>query len=523
MPLRDYQKEAIESLEHRRDLIYLSTGSGKSVIFKAISEKYLSEGKCVCFVVYGRSIVDQAARKHFSEISDNVCMVMGAKKFRKDADLYCCSISTLQNNKKLQQKIINRCSVIIVDEAHNATSKSYKSFLNEVPLAIPVIGLTATPFWIGKKGHDYWRHVIHPISTLGLVREGYLVMPKVFGPAKKMNTDKVKSSGGDYNSKDLFEANDDLKIYSDLIKSWEKYAKGLRTIVFCINREHAANLVSEFRAAGYRAAYADANTPLEERLSLAKKLEKKEIDLLMNVNIFSTGVDIPAIECALMARPTRSLVLWIQQVGRALRLCPEIGKKQAVIIDAAGNCDRLGHPLSDFKARLKDKPKGKKNDDNGAIKTKECPECGYVTSENASSCISCGASFKNEPKGIEHDKETQLEEKVFVAPGIEKDRTRKYLRQFVKKDLIPGSPEAKLIGQLCDKNDRRGHKLNAIWFKLVAELPEADKYIRIPGWVQRTQNINSSSKGSDSLYKRLSQKEGPLSGTLESSRLKLVK
>ena len=127
MTLRPYQQQAIDQIKTQRPLIYLATGSGKSVIFKSIARDAISRGQKVCFIVYGKSIVDQAARKHFSEITRSVCMVMGSSKYKPNRDIYCCSISTINRSSRLATQLIRDCDLFIIDEAHNATSNLYRS------------------------------------------------------------------------------------------------------------------------------------------------------------------------------------------------------------------------------------------------------------------------------------------------------------------------------------------------------------------------------------------------------------
>lgn len=483
--LRDYQKKAIDSLNYDRDLIYLATGSGKSIIFKEIAKQAIRNDKKVCFIVYGKSIVEQASRKHFSEITDSVCMVMGVNKFKPSHDLYCCSISTIARSEDLSRKLISDCDLFMVDEAHNATSDQYKKLLEMIPKNKPVIGLTATPFWIGNRGHSFWKNVIHPTTTLNLIQNGHLVMPKVFVPEKAMSIDKVKKTAGDFNNNQLFVANNHYEIYQGILSIWEELGKGKSTLGFAINRTHAAVLTETFNRAGYPSAYADAETPQNERLKLIQALEKKEITCLFNVNIFSVGVDIPPIECGLMARPTSSLPLWIQQVGRMLRPYP--GKKLATIIDCGANTIRLGHPLSDFEADLAErKPRGSST--SGGIAIKDCPNCGYITATNSKECLECGHIFNSKEKEkdfkgsnfVEYDKNKVIDEK---------QRDREWLLSKIKKNIDPEIKEQ--IEDTIEMVILNGWKRNSFYFKIDGLLKNAEHYIRFPAWyldIKRTKN-----------------------------------
>lgn len=511
--LRPYQKQAIDELEHDRDLIYLATGAGKSVIFKSIAKDYLARGLRVCFVVYGKSIVDQAARKHFNQITDSICMVMGSSKYKPNEDLYCCSISTLSRSRELREKLISVCDVFIIDEAHNATSDQYKNFLNEIPESKPVIGLTATPFYVGNRGHSFWKNVIHPITTLELVQAGHLVMPRVFGPPEDMVVKSVKKTAGDYNNKQLFNANDSMAIYGNILSSWEQYAKNKKTIGFAINKEHAQILTELFNDHGYPSAYADADTPQEKRLRLIRKLEGGDLTCLFNVNIFSTGVDIPSVECGLMARPTQSKVLWIQQVGRPLRPAPN--KKEALIIDCGGNCVRLGHPLSDFEPELSDKRKPRESSDVG-LELKTCPKCAYLTMPGQKNCIMCGHSFEADARELKRV-EAELEEYEFKK---EKAEFKNWGRGFIKNETDEEAIE--IVDKIVDKIRERGWKRNSLFFKAAQQLENAEERIRFPKWFLKihttdTKSISDLSKSSATDYSKYSQQVEVLKDTLASS------
>lgn len=391
---------------------------------------------------------------------------MGAQKYKPNRDIYCCSISTIGRSATLMAQLIQECSIFIIDEAHNATSTQYQNLLSAVPEHKYVIGLTATPFRIGKHGHTFWDDIIHPISTLELIEQGYLVKPRVFGPPA-MSTEGVKTTGGDYNSAQLFKKNNDMVIYGDIIKSWRELANNKKTLCFAINKEHAMTLKNIFIDNGIPAAYADAETSQEERIKLFNQLASGEIKVLTNCNIASTGVDIPEVECVLSARPTKSRVLWIQQVGRALRLAPN--KNEAIIIDHGGNCDRLGHPLMDFDAETTDKTPGEK--EKKPISLKTCPKCFYKTMPTASTCLSCGHVFTKVEREIEQVKNIKLSEKQIP--------TTEWAKQYLKPDC----PEdiKKYSETIAKQITLKNHKKNSYFFKMYDKFGHTP-HIRFPQW-----------------------------------------
>lgn len=481
MQLRQYQEQAIAQIKSKRPLIYLATGSGKSVIFKQIAKGAIKKGNKVCFIVYGKSIVDQAARKHFSEITDKICMVMGPKKYRAQNDIYCCSSSTLIRNPSLVKDLISECKVIIIDEAHNAVAEKYREILDQIPPEKYVIGLTATPFHIGKKGHTYWDDVIHPITVAELVSQGHLVEPKVFGPPG-MSTEQVKTTAGDYNNSQLFKKNDAMAIYGDIIKSWKKLAPNKKTLCFAINKKHALKLKEEFEKSGVPSAYADADTPQDERLVLFNKLALGKIKVLTNCNIASTGVDIPEVECVLGARPTKSKVLWVQQVGRALRPAP--GKTEAIIIDHGGNCDRLRlHPMQDVPPDLEDKTFNSSTP-NSNYPFRTCPVCFAKVQAQLTKCTSCDHVFQTKAKTTKHQKNVDLVEKKFNP--IKKTDMRIYLKPDAPKEI-------KDFSELTIKRiENYGHKTNSYFFKMWDRFGHS-AHIRYPAWFLKIKSTNTHS------------------------------
>jgi DNA repair protein RadD len=473
MTLRPYQQEAIDLIHTKRPLLYLATGSGKSVIFKEIARRALSKGNKVCFIVYGKSIVDQAAKKHFSEITKKICVIMGPEKYRPHHDIYCCSISTLARSKRLREQIIKECPLLIVDEAHNAVSDSYQELLNSVTNKHYVIGLTATPFRIGKKGHTFWDDIIHPITTYDLMCDGHLVEPKVYGPPG-MSTKSVKTTAGDYNNAQLFKANDDMKIYGDILESWKKFALNRKTICFCINRQHAQKLNDMFNKNGIKSEYADADTPQDERMSIFNRLASGETKILTNVNIASTGVDIPEIECVISARPTKSKTLWIQQVGRGLR--PAENKKDCVIIDHGGNCDRLRmHPLDDFPAETTDK-KARDKDIEYELKFKTCPDCFKKLPIAFQTCDSCGYVFQTKKKKEKQVKNVNLVKKEFKKP---KEKNYDYLHNCIKSDAPEQIVKFSLL--TIERIKRYGHKPASYYYKMHEQFGNTP-HIGYPSW-----------------------------------------
>ena len=221
---------------------------------------------------------------------------------------------------------------------------------------------------------------------------------KIYVPKKRITEDilkNIKVTASDYNQKDLYERTNKSAIYGDIIQTWKKYGLNKPTLAFCINIEHSQKLAETFIKHGIKAAHADKDTVQSLRLDLIENLRHGKSFVLCNVNIFSTGIDIPQIEVGILARPTLSEVLFIQQIGRLLRNAPN--KKEAIILDNAGNCTHFGHPYMFREPKMTDLPKGKKIE---TIKKthKACPKCEAFILIKLLNCPYCKYEFITQRK-----------------------------------------------------------------------------------------------------------------------------
>jgi superfamily II DNA or RNA helicase len=475
MKLRDYQEKCVNDVQmNKKNLIHLATGGGKSVIFKHLINEQIKKNNKVLFLVAGVSILDQAIKKHFKDISKDV------KLNDLNAEIACFSVDTLARRKKLWPLINKEFDYIVIDEAHNCTAKRYTNFFESLEAENKTfVGLTATPYKIGKKAHTFWNNVIHPISVKKLIKKDHLVFPKCYVANIEMNT-KVKKTAGDFNNKELFQKNDNLKIYGSIINEYKKHGLGKKAVCFAVNVEHSLKICEEFNNQGIKAVHADANTSLEDREKILKEFEHGNIQVLCNVNIFSTGIDIPIAEVGIMARPTQSRVLWIQQVGRLLR--PYKNKKYAIILDHGGNTHRLGHPIEDFKAETT------KNTSEQVLEYKvyTCPKCFYVYDSKTNECPSCG--FKNKP--LEKKKkekeiiEARLEEYRIKEIQEKKNKYKNWAEKYVihEKEL----PEYKALLKLLHKAETFELKPNWVFYEMKKKFPQTcELVLKYPFWFNR--------------------------------------
>jgi superfamily II DNA or RNA helicase len=228
-----------------------------------------------------------------------------------------------------------------------------------------------------------------------LTAQGYLSPYKLYAPAN-VDLSGVHKQMGDYARGELGAVMDKPKITGDAVQHYKKYCNGKRAIVFCVSIEHSKHVVEQFQKEGINAAHVDGETPDEERTASVEQFAKGNIQVLSNVELFGEGYDCPSLECAILLRPTQSLGLYCQQIGRALR--PFEGKTSAIILDHVGNCERFGLPDTDRVWSLEGRDKSK-GDYEAPVRI--CPACFGAQRPGPDACIFCGSLFPAKPRTIE--------------------------------------------------------------------------------------------------------------------------
>ena len=413
MNLRDYQKKGLDLIREskaKRILFWLATGGGKSLIIYSYIKGKLDQGERVVLIMRRRQLVFQIFETLEKRGITGSIVMASNPNFDEDNPLQVCSIDTLTR----RDISFLSGSVAVVDEAHDTTSLKYREVLEKIN-APQYLGLTATPFPVGKKIHDFWDECIKPIETHELRNQGYLVPSKIFVP-KVIDFSSVKQSLGDYNQAEIERIMSDLEIVGDVVREYQEKGEGKRAILFAVTIEHSKLMARAFESVGIPAIHCDQSSGQKERDFAIDLFKRDKIKILCNVNIFSTGVDIPSAEVGIMARPTKSEVLWIQQLGRLLRpyrVCgnckteydnspqcpkckkdmPSIIKEKAIILDSSANTIRLGSPYQVREAVLTRKQFKKKKDAN-PLPVKICDSCFFAYLSHVKKCPNCG--LKNE-------------------------------------------------------------------------------------------------------------------------------
>lgn len=300
---------------------------------------------------------------------------------------------------------------ILVHNCHHAAAGTWRKITDRFPKSW-VIGLTATPCRLdGKPLKDVFDDLVVGVSTYDLIEQGFLSNYKFYS-VKTVDLSGIRTKGSDY---DMTYASAELMqraVYGDVINTYKKHANGLQAICFCTTVIHSKATADAFNDAGIKAVHFDGNTSDKKRKEIIAKFRAGEIDILCNVELVGEGFDMPACDCVIQLRPTQSLTIYLQQVGRALR--PREGKT-AIILDHVGNVNRHGLPDDDRTWSLSEKIAERRQfNKDGTLAVRTCTECFACYPSAFDFCTVCGAQYqttREEIKNIEFIELMEIERK----------------------------------------------------------------------------------------------------------------
>lgn len=373
MKLFDYQKDMVMRIEkafrlYRSVMAQMPTGTGKTVVLASVVESFLGEHplKSVWIVAHRRELVSQIQEtiervfsNRLAEKEDGSSDNLIEKPL--DSSLFTLRSSlikamSIQWLARHYDEIGEEPGMIVIDEAHHALAKTYKEMWDRFPKA-KFLGLTATPCRLNGKGFiDLFDVLVQSWSVPEFISKGRLatydfVSIKSNGVTQRL-IDSLQKRGadGDYQNKEMDMLLNKRPSIERLYRSFEEYGKDRKGIVYAINISHAKKIVELYQEHGIKAVAIDSKTPAVERQADIETFKKGDIQVLVNVDIFSEGFDCPDVEFVQLARPTLSLAKYLQMVGRGLRVAK--GKKCCVIIDNVGLYRVFGLPsqIWDWKA-----------------------------------------------------------------------------------------------------------------------------------------------------------------------------
>ena len=394
LELRPHQQEVVEQLKqgfkqgHIRQLLYASTGFGKTEVAMEIMRR-VSEGyKSAAMIVDRIVLVDQTSARLSKYGIEHGVMQAGHWRERPHERIQVCSAQTLERRQ------FPDIDLVIVDECHIMRRKTVE-FLKQNP-QIRVIGLTATPFTKGLG--DLYTHVVGATPTGDLVEKGWLVPLKVF-VAKEIDMTGVKKIAGEWSADQVSERG--MAITGDVVTEWVKKTHEIfggprKTIVFCAGVDHGRDLVRGFAEAGYRFESISYKEDDEHKRLLIEEFSKPDTTItgLIATDILTRGFDVTDVMIGVSARPfSKSFSSHVQQMGRVMR--PHEGKEYGIWLDHSGNFlrfrsdwDRLY--TEGVKTLDNSGEKAKKEPTEREKKESTCPKCKALWKLGSQSCVECG-------------------------------------------------------------------------------------------------------------------------------------
>lgn len=469
--LRDYQEKFLSDIREafrqgaKAPLAQGPTGMGKTVILTSVADGATKIKNNIFILLHRQELIIQTSEAlAFSGVPHHICapskVVAAAQKsqikkvgrsfYQHDSLVLVASVQTLVN-RMADYPVPD---LILIDEAHHGVAGTWLKIVQAYPKA-KILGVTATPERLDGKGlgkdcGGIFDNLILGPSIKWLIERGYLSRPRVFAPPMQMDLDGIKTIAGDYSKGELNSRVNKVSITGDAISHYRRLCNNVPAIAFCVSVEHAQSVAEQFKLAGYKAACIDGTMDDASRRATIESLANGNLHVLTSCEIVSEGTDIPVVGAAILLRPTKSLGLYLQQVGRALRPYP--GKEYTVILDHVGNVDRHGLPDEDREWSLQGRKKrnGSKKDAGGPA-TRQCVKCYAIFPTTVDVCPLCGREVQKSRQEIE-----QIE-----AELVEVEQARLKTQFKIEK------ARAKTLEELVELGKRKGYDNPHAWARYV--------------------------------------------------------
>ena len=333
MNLRPYQTDCLSAIrlgweEFDRQLVVAPTGSGKTVIFSMVAREFADAGERTLVLVDQTELAFQTVDK-MKSAAGLVCEVEKAEfRASKDAQVVVATVQTML--RRLDDWPQDHFGLVIADEADKSISSSWKKVLKHFDGHARVCGFTATPNRSDKRNlGEYYDSVAYEIGLFDLIKQGFLAAITVKMLPISLDMKGVHTKGGDFDTTELHDiVEPHLRECALAIK---EYASFRKTLVFVPMIATSKKFVEICRSVGLAAEHIDGTS--EDRAEKLKRFECGEFDILVNSSLLLRGVDIPSIDCVFMLRPTQSITLFQQAIGRGTRLAPYYGKEDLLLLD----------------------------------------------------------------------------------------------------------------------------------------------------------------------------------------------
>ena len=359
--LRPYQQEAKQNIfaswdECNNVMFQMPTGTGKTRLFTSIIGDFNiwnvinATEKKILIIAHRIELIEQISES-LTKYNISHGIIAGGKNRDIRQKVLVASIQTLTHHMNLNIAKELNVGLVIIDEAHHSMANSYQKLWTMYEGA-KKLGVTATPWRMNHSGFtSIYDKIIVSKPIKDFIEQGWLAPYDYYSIDPKSSIVQGISSinefdvEGDYKISALEKVMDNSSIHAQLLDSYLKLAKGKKGIIYSISRKHSDHICEEYRSAGVNIVRIDSETPKNERKLYVRRFKEGDIDIIVNVDIFSEGFDCPDIEFIQLARPTKSLVKYLQQVGRGLR--PTASKTKCMILDNVGLHMTFGFPDSD--------------------------------------------------------------------------------------------------------------------------------------------------------------------------------
>ena len=447
--LRDYQAAGVQEIRRAyvsgsRSVLYaLPTGGGKTAVFCWISEQVAQKKRRVNILVHRQELLLQTS-EHLTKLGVSHGIIAPGHTMTGDL-VQVSSVHTLA--RRIDK--VPEPDLLILDEAHHAVAGTWIKILTKWQKT-RCLGVTATPCRLDGKGlgtiaGGCFDAMVEGPTIQTLIAAGHLAPPILYAPPTALDLTGITMSGGDFLQRELSGRVDKKVITGSAVEHYQKICPGVPAICFCASIKHAEHVTEEFNAQGIASASLTGEMNDSVRKYRIRALASGEIKVLTSCEIISEGTDVPVVGAAILLRPTCSLGLYLQQVGRSLRMYP--GKTAAIILDHVGNVHRHGLPddIRSWSLNGSIKKPKKKADEAGTSKIRQCEKCYAVFSIGMTHCPQCGSAvaFKaREYKQVEGKLEEvirKLDNKITYRREVSTAKTLDDLLEYARqKGYKPG-------------------------------------------------------------------------------------
>ncbi len=430
--LRDYQRKDVDKIRdafkrNNRILYTLPTGGGKTVIFSYIAKALMQRGMRVAILMHRRHLVEQtiaALTKSdiYASRNGNAAVV----------------VSTIQGYRPAGK----RPDIVIIDEAHHSSSKSYVEIMNGLLSNGTrfILGVSATPERLDGRGLDLmFDELVEGHGAYELMSAGYLSDVRILMPSGMHDELQAVYRAKEFTASEKTAAANSLTRLGDSVKVYRDYLDGKRAIAFCYSIADAERMAATMQDEGIPALAVHGKMHITRVASAIARYKSGEINVLTSCDLISEGFDVPDTDGVMLARATSSLTVYLQQIGRALR--PKSGGGKAIVIDMVGNVLRHGHP---FDKRIWDLQGRKKRNKAKSISIRRCKACYAVNPQQAKKCKECGANLQE----------------ISIVRGVKVIKDVDFVEADIPKGVIKPvrTPLNSELGQLKQLELRYGYK-----------------------------------------------------------------